>query len=49
MNVGICCYSVTVEFLINTNQSGNVDERLQAKLLVKPRPVMSLGKAPQHF
>jgi hypothetical protein len=49
MNAGICCYSVTAKFLINTNQNGNVDERLQAKLLVKPRPVMSLSKAPTIF
>jgi hypothetical protein len=42
MNAGICCYSVTAVFLIDTNQNGNVDERLQAKMLVKPRSVRSL-------
>jgi hypothetical protein len=49
MNVGNGCYSLTAALLNDTNRNGNVDERLQAKLLVKPHPVMGLNKAPTTF
>jgi hypothetical protein len=49
MNVGNCCSSVMAERLIATNRNGNVDVHLQAELLVKPRPAMSLSKVPTTF